>query len=367
MSSSTASSRLTEAWRRRGPLACVLWPMSVLMGCLVALRRLGYEQGWLASRRLPVPVLVVGNRIAGGAGKTPTTIALLQHLRTQGWTPGVLSRGYGAPERPPEPLLLDARSADRVSAAQCGDEPLLIWRRTGVPLMIGPDRARCGEALLGAHPEIDLLVCDDGLQHLRLQRDVEVIVFDERGAGNGWLLPAGPLREPWDSAPVHTLTAPPLVLYNAPEPSTALPGHLLRPILALPVPLADWWRGKTQDAEPLRPTHGAATPTVWALAGIAQPQRFFAALGRQGFAVQPLALPDHIDFATLPWPESVQDLIVTEKDAVKLRPERLAAERPHTRVWVAGLDFEPEAGFWPALDAALRVARGRLPARAPQP
>ncbi|WP_290871146.1 tetraacyldisaccharide 4'-kinase, partial [Aquabacterium sp.] len=331
MSQRTASSRLTEAWRRRGPLACALWPVSALMGGIVALRRLAYRQGWLSARRLPVPVLVVGNRIAGGAGKTPTTIALLHHLRTQGWTPGVLSRGYGAPERPPEPLLLDAQSAARVSAAQCGDEPLLIWRRTGVPLMIGPDRAPCGEALLGAHPDIDILVCDDGLQHLRLQRDVEVIVFDERGAGNGWLLPAGPLREPWDSAPTPGLVAPPLVLYNAPRATTPLPGHLLRPSLGQPVPLADWWRGEAHLAHPLLPEHGSPKASVWALAGIAQPQRFFGALAQQGFAVQPLPLPDHTDFATLPWPESVRDLIVTEKDAVKLRPERLAAERPHTR------------------------------------
>jgi tetraacyldisaccharide 4'-kinase len=354
---------LTRAWGHRGALACALWPVSALMGVLVALRRAGYRSGLLHATRLAVPTLVVGNRIVGGAGKTPTTIVLLQHLQRLGWQPGVLSRGYGATERPEQPLLLDASTEGQLDARHTGDEPLLIWRRTRAPAMIGPNRAACGEALLKAHPEIDILLCDDGLQHLRLKRDIEVVVFDERGAGNGWLLPAGPLREPWNAPATPGLAATPIVIYNAVQASTPLPGHLLQKRLAWPRPLQAWWSGD-QEARPLLPdAHG--TP-VWALAGIAQPQRFFDALGQLGFRVQPLPLADHADFSTLPWPAEVRDLIVTEKDAVKLRPERLAAERPLTRVWVAGLDFEPDAGFWQELDAALATCRpARL--RAVQP
>lgn len=343
-----------RTWARRGLAARLLWPASALLLCLVTARRLAYRYGWLHAKRLPVPVLVIGNRIVGGAGKTPTTIALLQHLRQAGWHPGVLSRGYKAAQaQQGGPVRLDAASAPALDASVTGDEPLLIWRRTGVPLMIGPDRVAAGEALLKTHPEIDILVCDDGLQHLKLHRDIEVVVFDERGAGNGWLMPAGPLREPWHVEPASALVAPPVVLYNAARASTPLPGHLARRTLGAPRALADWWAGV--DGERLLPPQNGP---VAALAGIAQPDRFFDALRGLGFAVTPIPLPDHASFDTLPWPAATPHLIVTEKDAVKLDPARVARARPHTQVWVAGLDFEPEPGFWQALDAAL----ARLPA-----
>jgi tetraacyldisaccharide 4'-kinase len=201
------AAQLNKAWLTRGWLACLLWPLSMLMRELVAARRLAFHQGWVQSARLPVPVVVVGNRVVGGAGKTPTTIALLQHLQSTGWRPGVLSRGYKAAGDGNTPTLIDASSSPGLDARRTGDEPLLIWQRTRVPIMVGRDRAASGLALLSAHPEVNVLVCDDGLQHLRLQRDIEIIVFDERGAGNGWLLPAGPLREPIDAAPPPTLRA----------------------------------------------------------------------------------------------------------------------------------------------------------------
>lgn len=343
---------LTQAWQSRGMLACALWPISLWMAALVWLRRKAYGLGWLASTHLPVPTLVVGNRIVGGAGKTPTTIAVLQHLQAQGWRPGVLSRGYKAKAPQTGPVLLDAQTEATLNAEQTGDEPWLLWRRTRVPIMVGRDRVAGGQALLKAHPELNILVCDDGLQHLRLQRDLELIVFDERGAGNGWLLPAGPLREHWDSAPTPGLRAPPLVLYNAAKASTPLPGHVSQRGLAAPVRLTDWWLGLDTPAPQHRPQPSRAEP-IWALAGIAQPQRFFDALAHIGWQVHPLPLADHAHFDTLPWPLSVRELIVTEKDAVKLDPQRVARERPHTQVWVAGLDFQPEAAFWTALNAAL--------------
>lgn len=350
------SASITRAWLHRGILACALWPLSILMGLVVAIRRWAYHRGWTTSVRLPAPVLVVGNRIVGGAGKTPTTIAILAHLKARGLNPGVLTRGYKASAGDsPEPLLLDAQTAPSLHAQETGDEPLLIWRRTGVPLMIHRDRALAGKALLRAHPEVDILVCDDGLQHLRLERDIEVVVFDERGAGNGWLLPAGPLREPITAPAPPGLASPPIVLYNADRPSTGLPGHLAQRRTRPLQTLEDWWGGT--DGRAAFTPQQAAGRSVCALAGIASPQRFFEALRQQGFEVQGLPLPDHADLATLPWPAHCTDLIVTEKDAVKLDPARVARERPATRIWVAALDFEPEPGFWVALDDAL----ARLP------
>jgi tetraacyldisaccharide 4'-kinase len=238
---------------------------------------------------------------------------------------------------------------------------LLIWRRTRAPVMIGRDRLANGRALLEAHPEINILLCDDGLQHLRLHRDIEVIVFDERGAGNGWLLPAGPLREPWQTPPTPGLVASPLVLYNAEKPSTPMAGYLVKRHTTLPVPLDDWWSGRASN-DVLHPRDRRNT-AVWAMAGMAQPQRFFDALSSTGFQVTPLPLADHADLSTLPWPHEVRDLIVTEKDAVKLVPSRVHTERPLTRVWVARLDFQPEDAFWSVLDQALaaRMPPGGLP------
>lgn len=355
---SPLEAQLNQAWLRKGALAISLWPLAWLMGGLVALRRLAYRMGWLQARRLSVPVLVVGNRIVGGAGKTPTTIALLERLKAQGWRPGVLTRGYKAdlPD-PARGLLIDSASAKGLTASQTGDEPLLIWRRTAVPIMVNRDRSAGGRALLQAHPEINILVCDDGLQHLRLRRDIEVIVFDGRGAGNGWLLPAGPLREPIDSPPTPGLCAPPLVLYNATQNSTSLPGHLASSAMAPLRTLPDWWHGHVAQTE--SPGLSTQTERVWAMAGIAHPQRFFDALRAMGLAFTPLPLPDHADLTQLPWPEGASDVIVTEKDAVKLDPDRVARERPGCRVWVAGLDFQPSASFWREFDAALK----RLPHR----
>lgn len=350
---------LQRAWLRRGPTALLLLPVTALYASLVAARRLAYRLGWLRSTQLPLPVVVIGNRIAGGAGKTPTTLAVLGHLQSKGWTPGVLTRGHGARPPSPPPTLLDAITSPQLDANATGDEPQLIWRRSGVPLMIGPDRCASAASLMRAHPEIDILVCDDGLQHLALRRDIEVIVFDERGAGNGWLLPSGPLREPVDAEPVgHTLAAP-IVLYNATQPSTALPGNLSSRTLGPLVSLAAWWTG--------RPDVGHAQPPtqVHAMAGIAHPQRFFQSLRERGHEVTPCPLPDHARFDELPWSADVSDLVVTEKDAVKLNPERVHRERPNTRIWVAVLDLHPDPGFWRAFDSALSALAARQAERRP--
>ena len=141
------------------------------------------------AERLPVPVIVVGNITVGGAGKTPLTLWLARQFRERGWRPGIVSRGYGGDNAVPRPVTPSSLPAE------VGDEPVLLGRRSGVPVWVGRDRVAAGRSLLAAHPDVNLILCDDGLQHYRLARDVELAVFDGRGAGNGWRLPAGPLRE----------------------------------------------------------------------------------------------------------------------------------------------------------------------------
>lgn len=332
----------------QGLTARALRPLAALYGALTALRRAFYRWGWPKTITLPVPVIVVGNLIAGGAGKTPTVMAVVKLLRSRGYTPGIVSRGYGRHGD----ACLEVQA--NMPATQAGDEPLLMHLRTGVPVFVGRDRVGAARALLQRHPGVDVIVSDDGLQHLRLARSAQVLVFDERGVGNGWLLPAGPLREPLPAAvPDRSV-----VLYNAALPSTALRGEVAQRSLAGAVPLAGWWQGETAAAHALEALRGRP---VIAAAGVARPQRFFSMLHDAGLTVTPLALPDHHDFATLPWPPATADVVLTEKDAIKIDPQRIGG----TRVWVAALDFKPPAAFDAALIALLPppgTAHGNAPA-----
>jgi len=333
----TLADRLQAEWLTGGPLSTALLPLSWLYRGLLALRTLAYRTGLKRTETLPVPVIVVGNWIVGGAGKTPTTLALLELLRARGLKAGVVSRGYGRDGD-------GVRLVTRVSTArEVGDEPLLIHLRGRVPVAVGRDRVAAARALLAAHADLDLLVSDDGLQHWRLPRALSLLVFDERGLGNGRLLPAGPLRQP-----PTTLAAGQLVVYNAPRPSTALPGFLAERGLKGAVSLAGWWAGAPATADALLALR--QRPGLLAVAGIARPQRFFGMLATQGLRVDTLALPDHADFATLPWGPDAAGVVLTEKDAVKLPPERVGT----LPVWVVALDFSPGAGFEPALDAQLQ-------------
>lgn len=336
--SSAPAQRLQRAWREGGALAQLLRPLGALYGLLSSAHAALYRWGWRHTESLPVPVIVVGNWIVGGAGKTPTTLALLQLLREQGIAAGVISRGYGRDESLSGPVHLVRRES---RAREAGDEPLLIHLRSGAPVAVGRDRVAAARALLAAHPGLQLLISDDGLQHWRLPRALSVLVFDERGLGNGRLLPAGPLRQ---NRPLSS--EPQIVLYNAPAPSTPLTGHLGRRRLAGAVRLQDWWQGQPASPQALQALRGRE---LLAAAGLAQPQRFFGMLREQGLQIRELALSDHHDFATLPWPADTPELLITEKDAVKLDPTRLGA----TQAWVVALDFRPDESFERALLAQL--------------
>ncbi|MFZ2651725.1 MAG: tetraacyldisaccharide 4'-kinase [Burkholderiaceae bacterium] len=333
------SRTLQESWLRRGPLAAALLPAAALYAMLIAARELFYRAGWLATHTLDVPVIIVGNLIAGGAGKTPTVIAVVSLLRRHGYTPGIVSRGYARQGT----TTLEVR-AD-TSPNDCGDEPKLLLLRTHAPVMVGYDRVAAGRELLRRHPEVDVLVCDDGIQHLALARTAQVIVFDERGVGNGWLLPAGPLREALSrQCPQRSV-----VLYNAAAPSTPWPGSLARRVLTGVVELRPWWRGETASPAALASLRDRP---LLAAAGTARPERFFDMLSTHGLSFDSLPLPDHYPFTQLPWPDTATDVVITEKDAVKIDPQRVGA----TRVWVATLDLRMGPGFDSALMSLLPEA-----------
>lgn len=284
-------------WYRLSPLSVALAPIALLMRGVVAARRFAYRRGLLPAERLPVPVVVVGNRIVGGAGKTPLVLRLARELAGRGFRPGIVSRGYGASVRAPREVPVQA------DAARYGDEPVLLAERSGVPVWVGIDRVAAARGLLRQHPECDVVLCDDGLQHYRLARDFEICVEDARGDGNGLLLPAGPLREPASREVDAT------VLNDAPpRPGT----YAMRLAPAGLYALDDPARSVAPQA--------LAGLRLHAAAAIGNPQRFFATLRSMGLEFVAHAFPDHHAYAArdLAFPDC-DCIVVTEKDAVKLR------------------------------------------------
>ncbi len=313
----------------RGVLAWVLWPLALLFGALAALRRGLYLAGWFKVQRVPALVIVVGNVVAGGSGKTPVVMALVRHLQARGLRVGVISRGYGRRASDCREVLDDSLISD------VGDEPALIQRATSVPVFVAARRVDAARSLLARYPDTQVIVCDDGLQHLSLHRDLQICVFDDRGIGNGLLLPAGPLREPWPR-PVD------LVLHTGSHPAFA--GFTAQRTLAHHALRADGSQVALTEL-----AQGAHKPLL-ALAAIAKPEDFFTMLRACGLTLaRTLALPDHYDFNSFtPNEYSDYTIICTEKDAVKLwhkQPNTLAVP----------LIFTLEPAFLGALDALLET------------
>lgn len=310
---------LEALWYGRSPLAWLLLPVAGLFRIAVGIRRRAYRAGWLRVHRLPVPVIVVGNITVGGTGKTPVTAWLVEFCRAAGYRPGVVSRGYGGRPAIKPRLVSPTDKADDV-----GDEPLLLCRLTGAPVCVHADRVAAGQRLVEAG--VNVVIADDGLQHYRLYRDVEIAVLDgQRQLGNGFMLPAGPLREP-----AGRLNDVDLVLVNA---GPAGPGQFVL----------------QSGIGRLRALDGSATCTldalrgqrVQAVAGIGNPTRFYAQLAAAGLEVLPVPVPDHgrVDLELLRG-ESKVPIVMTEKDAVKHPP---FSGFP---VWVAPLEINlpPEVG-----------------------
>lgn len=322
--------RLVKAWYAGHPALALLRPLEALYRRVVAGRRERFLSGQSPSYRAPVPVIVVGNITVGGTGKTPMILWLIEQCRQRGLRAGVVSRGYGA--RPPSlPWRVEAGQ----SAAQAGDEPLLIVQRSGVALMIDPDRSRAVQALLAAEP-LDLILCDDGLQHYRLARDLELVLIDAaRGLGNRRCLPAGPLREPAE----RLLDADALLYNGADDDPEGGYAFQLRPTA-----LVNLRSGERRGLD-----HFPAGQAVHAVAGIGNPQRFFNTLQGLGWQPHPHPFADHAQYSAQALSFSPPlPLLMTEKDAVKCRA--FAAED----WWYLAVDAVPSAAFSHWFDAQLQ-------------
>lgn len=299
-------------WYRRGPLAWLLWPVSVLFGVAVFFRRV-----LTPGEKAGVPVVIVGNLVAGGSGKTPLVLWIAEHLKAHGWHPAIVSRGYGGRVATPKAVTLISEPLE------VGDEPVLLARRSGCPVWVGADRVAVIRALRAQHHDVDVVVLDDGLQHYRLARDLEIAVVDARGFGNGFLLPAGPLREP--RSRLRTVDA--VVSHGAP-----VEGY------AMTLEGAQFHR--MTDARERRAAAALGDRKVHAVAGIGDPGRFFGHLARLGLAPLPHPFPDHHPFkpGELEFGDDLP-VVLTEKDAVKLR----GVARPHW--WVLPVTAKLDAAF----------------------
>jgi len=331
---------LHRQWQKRGLWARLLWPLSCLAQGYVFAKRRWYERDTKRAYRAPVPVVVVGNLYVGGVGKTPVVIALVQQLKALGFHPGVVSRGYGVKLGPTARLGQGELEADLV-----GDEPALISQQTHAPICVHPNRRLACQTLLNSYPEVDIIVSDDGLQHLALKRDLEIIVQDQRGVGNGWLLPAGPLREPPDRLGRVDLVITRETLTptrSAEQGSTHRLKSPAQPSVAAPTPRSPvellMWLQITAIHSLDRQINLSVkefiafqkTKTTVAIAAISEPDRFFKSLTEASILYQnTLGLPDHDRFDADVFNAWQADLfLITAKDAVKCRSLR------DPRIWV---------------------------------
>jgi tetraacyldisaccharide 4'-kinase len=303
---------IESEWQKLGGLALLMLPFALLFRAGAALRRALFRAGVLRTWRAPVPVIVVGNISAGGTGKTPLVLALVDLLQRNGRNPGVVARGYGrVPPGDSDPRGVVRVYPDVATPEHFGDEPVLIARRARVPVYISPDRPAAARELLAAHREVDVIVSDDGLQHYALGRDIEIAVVDaERGFGNRLPLPSGPLREP--VARLRTVDA---VVMNG-GARDDIPGEHRYVMRLLGERFASL--ASNQELGPAEFALAARGRSVVALAGIGNPRRFFEQLAALGVHARNIALDDHYLYQARDLKLPGADLIVmTEKDAVK--------------------------------------------------
>lgn len=302
-------------------MAWLLWPVSLAFGAAVTVRWLLYRLRLRRSERADVPVIVVGNLTAGGSGKTPLVLWIAEFLKAAGWKPGIVSRGYGGSVSEPRAATIAS------DPAEVGDEPMLLARRSGCPVWVAPERIAACRALRAQHPECNVIVLDDGLQHYALARDLEIAVVDARGFGNGFLLPAGPLREP--RSRLRTVDA--VVAHGAGD----VKGYSMR--------LEGGDLVRLGDAREVQPAKAFAGQKVHAVAGIGDPKRFFLHLAKLGPKVVPHPFPDHHAFSAADLEFGDQaPVVMTEKDAVKCK--RFA--KPQHWVLPVRAVLDPSFGDW---------------------
>ena len=298
---------LQKQWQHYSLWHLLLIPLSWLFGGITSIRKLLYQIGWLKSVRLPVPVIIVGNINVGGTGKTPLVIWLAEQLQLAGYKPGIISRGYGGNVKGVQAVLASS------TPQQVGDEPVLIAKRTQRPVFVSDNRIEAGQALLQAHPECDVIISDDGLQHYCLQREVEIVVFDSlKGFGNGALLPAGPLRE--SQARLKTVD---VIVSNGKFSGSNK--HLKVDGLQLTqmnLESGDFYN--LSDTSKRCDASAFFNQKILAIAGIGNPERFFQQLRHLGLNFQACSYDDHHAFQSQDFESVVADIVLmTEKDAVK--------------------------------------------------
>lgn len=321
--------RIDQYWNHVNALSVLLWPITIVFCTLVWLRRRFYRWRWLTARVFPVPVIVVGNISVGGTGKTPLVVALVQWLKQAGYKPGVISRGYrGQATHWPQPVVPES------DPAWVGDEAVLLAERCHCPMVVGPERNASIQSLLDEHL-CDVIVSDDGLQHYRMGRSIEIAVVDgQRRFGNGWCLPSGPLREP-----VSRLQSVDFVVVNGGEAHSTEFQMVLKSLSF----------HRVDDPGQVRDAASFAGKRVHAIAGIGNPQRFFQHLSAMGLHVVPHAFPDHHAFVAddVSFAE-VLPVVMTEKDAVKCRA---FASDQH---WYLAVEAQLDADFFNQFSVLLR-------------
>jgi len=330
--------KATRLWERRGPTSLILWPLSKIYGWVNQALDLVNDLNLGRRKPAPVPIIIVGNIRVGGTGKTPIVIALAEQLARMGWKPGIISRGYGA-STPSTPLQVKSGS----NPAEVGDEPVLIAKRTDnqFPIWVHPKRTLSIQYLLKQDPSVNVIISDDGLQHRNLLRwpareggrDIEFVVRDQRGEGNGFLLPAGPLREPASRERDATLMS---------GVNSSSTGHIdeyflgrraftLGSQLGTPYQLNN--PSNTQSLSSIADTY--LPNKITAVAAIGNPQRFFDDLLKQGIAGKCIGLADHATY-TAAFFSSIhaECILITEKDAVK------CTSIQDERIWVVPMSLE---------------------------
>ena len=317
--------KLPQYWQSTHVVTFLLWPLEWIYRLTLFFRKQFYALGIFKSHRVKATVIVVGNVVAGGGGKTPLTIAIVQRLRQQGFNVGVMTRGYG--RKHSELHVVTANSPPD----EAGDEPLLIHQKCQVPVVVSSSRVEAAQYLLQNFPDTQILVCDDGLQHLALSKDLEICVMDAQGIGNGHLLPAGPLREPWPRA-TH------LLLHT--QQRTLAEGYESTRKLG-PVAISQTGQQTHLTDLKLKP--------IEVVSGIAKPHAFIKMLNDLGMNIQhQTALPDHDDFSNWQAKYPELPLLCTEKDAIKLW-------KTHAYALAVPLIFEPEDAFWQQFDALIQA------------
>jgi tetraacyldisaccharide 4'-kinase len=308
-------------WHSRGAIAWLLWPVSLVFGFAVFFRRLFFNLHIFKSHDAGIPVIVVGNLSAGGSGKTPLVLRVAEILKEHHWRPGIVSRGYGGNADGPREATIAS------DPAQVGDEPMLLARRSGCPVWVAPERVQACLALREQHPECNVIITDDGLQHYALGRDLEICIVEARSMGNGFLQPAGPLREP--RSRLKSVDA--VVIHG----KSGEQGY--------PMALEGEQLVRFTDARDVRAVKSFAGQRVHAVAGIGDPKRFFLQLARYGLKVVPHPFPDHHPFSAgdLEFGDS-DPVVMTEKDAVKCK--RFA--QAHFWVYPVSASLDPAFERW---------------------